>query len=106
MAKWHGRIGYAESVESAPGVWTSAYTEHVYDGDVIRGNSGWSANSDSTNDNLTVNSQISIVADPFAYQKFWSMKWIEYMGAKWEIKSVEPKYPRLLLTLGGVFNGE
>lgn len=106
MAKWYGKIGYAESVENVPGVWTDVYTERSYDGDVLRANSGWAANSDSTNDNLTVSCQISIVADPFAYQKSWSMKWIEFMGTKWEIKSVEPKYPRLILTLGGVYNGE
>ena len=105
MAKWFGQIGYVQEVQTAPSVWTSEETVREYFGDVIRNTSRWSTNQDSTNDDLTINNQISIVADPFAYQNFHSMKWIEFMGAKWKITSVEPKYPRLILTIGGVWNG-
>ena len=105
MAKWFGKVGYSETVESAPGVHTPQITVHEYYGDVIRNSTRWSGNPESTNDNLTVNTQISIVIDPFAINNFYSMKWIEFMGAKWEITSVDPQPPRLLLTLGGVFNG-
>ena len=106
MAKWYGTIGYAEAKETAPGVWTpDEIVERQYFGDVIGNTSGWANNPDSTNDNLTINSRISIVADPFAYQKFSTMKWIEFMGAKWKIKHVDPQPPRLILTLGGVWNG-
>ena len=105
MAKWYGAIGYAETIETAPGVWEDQITEHNYYGDVIRGTTSWSGSSESSNDNLRVDAQISIVADPFANKKFYSMKYIEFMGAKWEISKVEPKPPRLILTLGGVYNG-
>ena len=105
MAKWFGQIGYVQEVQTAPSVWTSEETVREYYGDVIRNTSRWSTNQDSTNDDLTINNQISIVADPFAYQNFHSMKWIEFMDAKWKITSVEPKYPRLILTIGGVWNG-
>ena len=106
MAKWYGKIGYSETVETDPGVWTPQVTVHEYFGDVIKGNAKWSGTSESTNDNLTVNSQISIVADPFAIEKFYSMKWIEFMGAKWKITTADPQPPRILLTLGGLWNGE
>ena len=105
MAKWYGKVGYSETVETSPGVHTPQTTEHEYFGDVIRNTTKWTVNPDSTNDDLTVNSQISIVADPFAIEKFYSMKWIEFMGTKWKITGVEPQFPRLILTLGGVFNG-
>ena len=105
MAKWFGKIGYVDTVETVPGRWTPEETVHEYFGDVNRNNTRWAGNSESTNDNLTVNVQISIVADPFAIDNFYSMKWIEYMGAKWKITNVEPQFPRLLLTLGGVWNG-
>ena len=105
MAKWYGKVGYSETVETTPGVWTPHDTVREYYGDVIRNTTKWAVNSDSTNDDLTVNSQISIVADPFANNKFHSMKWIEFMGARWKVTSVEPQPPRLLLTLGGVWNG-
>ena len=105
MAKWYGKIGYSETVETAPGVWMPQDTVREYYGDVLRNSTRWTGNSDSTNDDLTVNTQISIVSDPFAIEKFYSMKWIEFMGTKWKITSVEPEFPRLKLTLGGVFNG-
>lgn len=106
MAKWFGKIGYSETVETAPGVHTPQITTREYYGDVIRNNTRWSTNSESTNDDLTINSQISIVADPFAIDKFHAIKWIEFLGTKWKVTSVEPQFPRLLLTLGGVYNGE
>jgi hypothetical protein len=105
MAKWFGKIGYAETVETTPGVYTPQETIREYYGDVIRYSTRWATNPDSTNDNLTINVQVSIVADPFANDKFYSMKWIELSGTKWKITNVEPQFPRLLLTLGGEFNG-
>ena len=105
MAKWFGNVGYSETAEIAPGVHTPQITTREYYGDVIRNNTRWSTNPESTNDNLTVNCQISIVADPFAIDKFHSIKWIEFMGTKWKVTSVEPQPPRLLLTLGGEWNG-
>ena len=105
MAKWFGQIGYVTQVQTAPSTWTSEETVRSYYGDVIRNTSRWSTNPDSTNDDLNISNQISIVADPFAYKNFHSIKWIEFMGAKWKITSVEPKHPRLILTVGGVWNG-
>ena len=106
MAKWHGIIGYIETVETTPGVWKPQTTELSYTGNVIRGNTRWSPSNDSTNDDLNVNCQISILADPFARHHFSSMKYIEFMGAKWKITSVDPtQYPRLILSIGGVYNG-
>ena len=105
MAKWYGKVGYSEAKETTPGVYEPHDTVREYYGDVIRNSTRWGMNSNSTNDDLTINCQISIVADPFAIDKFYSMKWIEFMGTKWKVTSVEPQFPRLLLTLGGVYNG-
>lgn len=105
MAKWYGKVGYITTEETAPGVWTPTTTERMYFGEVRRNSSRWSASSDSTNDDININNQISIVADPFAYQNFHSMKYVEFMGANWKITSVEEQRPRLILTIGGVYNG-
>lgn len=105
MARWFGKVGYGEPTEISPGVYDDKITEVEYTGDVIRNTSGWSTSSDSTNDNLTVNNQISIIADPFAYQNFHAMKYVEFMGTKWKITNVEVQYPRLILTMGGKYNG-
>ena len=105
MAKFYGIVGYVETVETKPGVWTARTTEREYSGDLIRNTSRWSTPSDSTNDDLNISNQISIIADPFAYQKFHSMKYVEFMGTKWKISNVDVQRPRLILTLGGVYNG-
>ena len=104
MAKFYGTIGYAEQVMVRPGVWDDSITKRVCVCDVIRNTSRWSSSPDSTNDDLNINNQFSILADPFAYQNFHSMKYIEFMGTKWKITNVEVQYPRLILTVGGVYN--
>lgn len=106
MAKWHGIIGYVKTEETTPGVWTEEITERKYSGDAIKITSRWQP-SGSTNDNLTINNQISIIADPFARKNFGAMRYVEFMGARWKIESVSAgEYPRLNLTLGGVYNGQ
>jgi hypothetical protein len=103
MAKFYGVIGYAETVETAPGVYREAVTEREYFGDVVRMVSQWQG-SNNLNDNLNVNNQISVVADPFAYENFSAMRYIKWMGACWKITSVEVQRPRLILSIGGVYN--
>ena len=106
MAKWYGKVGYIETKETSPGVWKPEVIERPYFGDVLRNSSRWSSSSDSTNDDLNINNQISIVADPFAYRNFHSIKYVEFMGAKWKVTSVDANQrPRLILTIGGVYNG-
>jgi hypothetical protein len=106
MAKWYGAVGYAETVEVKPGDWRDKITEHKYSGDVLKNTNRWYGSSDSTNDDLSVSNQLSIIADPYAYQNFHSIKYAEFMGTKWKVTNVEARYPRLILTLGGVYNGE
>lgn len=103
--KWYGQVGYIKHVQSAPSVWTNEETIREYYGDVFRNSNQWSANSDSTNDDFTANHQISIVADPYACSNCHLIKWVEFMGARLKVKSFEVKPPRLVLTVGGVWNG-
>lgn len=104
MAKWYGKIGYAESVESEPGDWDEVITERSYYGELER-NTRALQNSEGTNKNVNISNQISILADPYANQNFHAMRYAEFMGTKWTISNVEVSYPRLKLTLGGVYNG-
>lgn len=105
MAKYYGKIGYAVTVETRPGVWKEQITEREYFGDVMR-NVRRLESSQQVNDNINVSNSISIVADPYANDNFHSMRYIEFMGSKWKISSVEVQYPRLVLTIGGLYNGE
>lgn len=106
MAKFFGAIGYAETKEVEPGKWKDIIVERFYYGDIVENTSSrWSPNTDSTNDDITITNQISIVADPFAYQNFHKMKYIEFMGARWKIDTVKVLRPRLIMTTGGLYNG-
>lgn len=105
MAKYYGKIGYATSEEVKPGVWKKRITVREYFGDVIR-NTRRLQSSGNLNDNIIVSNEISIVADPFANENFHSMLYVEFMGTKWKISNVEVQYPRLILTIGEVYNGE
>lgn len=103
MAKFYGIIGYGETVEERPGVHVVKETRRPYFGDVTRNTRRYES-SNQANDNLNISNTISIVADPFAYENFHSMRYVEFMGAKWKVTSVEVQYPRLILTVGGVYN--
>ena len=105
MAKFFGPIGFAIPTETRPGVWKDQIEEHKYRGDVIRNTSRWTASPESTNDDLTLSNQISIVADPFARNHFHTMKYVGYLGTNWKITNVEVQFPRLILTIGGVYSG-
>lgn len=104
MGKWFGKIGYAVTEETTPGVWVEQITERNYYGDIIR-NTRRLQTSDKLNDDINVSNEISIVADPFARDNFHAMRYIEFMGTRWKVSSVEVQYPRLILSLGGVYNG-
>lgn len=103
MAKFFGKIGYGETVIIRPGVRDVQIVEKEYYGDLIR-NSRRYESSGQVNDNLNISNSISIIADPYAYQNFHLMRYVEFMGSKWKISSVEVQYPRLILQVGGVYN--
>ena len=104
MAKFFGKIGYAETIETTPGVWEEKITEREYFGDLIR-NTRSLQSGEQLNDNINISNEISIVADPFAYENFHSMRYVEFMNAKWKVSSVDVQYPRLILSVGGLYNG-
>lgn len=104
MAKFYGAIGYGATVESAPGVWTDIITEKTYFGDVLR-NTRVLASGEKVNNDLSVNNSISIVADAYANEHFFAIRYIRWAGTLWTVSEVEVQSPRLLLRLGGVYNG-
>jgi hypothetical protein len=104
MAKFFGVIGYGEPEQSAPGVSSDVITEKQYYGDVIR-NSRQLQETDKVNNDLTVGNSISIVADAYANEHFFAIRYIKWAGVLWTVSDVEVQSPRLLLRLGGVYNG-
>lgn len=104
MAKWYGKIGYADNVEVEPGLWEDSIVEKSYFGDLTR-NTRKLQTSGDINDNLNIANELSIVADPYAVQNFYKMRYVEFNRAKWKITDVEVQYPRLILSIGGLWNG-
>lgn len=104
MAKFYGNVGYVNTVEVEPGIWDEQVKEIPYYGDLVRNTSKYQT-SGGVNDNITINNNISIIADPYAMENFQHMRYVIFMGTKWKIENVEVQYPRLILTVGGVYNG-
>ena len=105
MAKFYGQVGYGESVETAPGVWQDQITERNYYGDILR-NTRRLDSGENLNDDLSVSNSISIMADPYANDHFFAIRYVKWAGAFWKVTEVEvPGGPRLTLRLGGVYNG-
>lgn len=105
MARFYGEIGYADSVETAPGVHEDVVEEHPYFGDVLRASRDQSQ-GDQINPEISVNSNsISIVGDEKAFNEFHTMRYVKWAGTRWLISSYEVQFPRLILRLGGKYNG-
>lgn len=105
MAKWFGTIGFVETVETSPGVWEEQIVTRQYYGDLVR-NTRRLQSSDKVNDDVNIANEISIVADPYANENFHAMRYAEFMNSRWKINTVEVQFPRLVLELGGVYNGD
>lgn len=104
MSKWFGKIGYAVTGETEPGVWEDTIVVRDYYGDLTSDRRKRQSSGNINND-INLANVISIIADPFAIENCSHMAYAEIMGAKWKITEVEVQYPRLILTIGGVYNG-
>lgn len=102
--KWSGRLGFGEVQETAPSVYTEKMTERNYYGDVVEFGRQVGG-SDKVNADVTVGNQLSVVCDPYACENLYRMRYATFMGQKWTVTSVKVQYPRLLVSLGGIWNG-
>ena len=104
MAKYYDAVGYVIQKEVSPGVWEDETVEKKYRGDVILNQLRWQI-ADKVNDDINIDNSISIIADPFAFDNVCYMKYIKWIGKKWKIQSFSIQRPRVVLQLGGVYNG-
>lgn len=104
MARFFGEVGYGDSVEIRPGVWKDLITEFPYQGNVVR-NTRNLVQGDKVNDDVTIGNSISIVADQYAIEYFFKIKYVRWAGVLWTVTTVEVQSPRLILSLGNVYNG-
>lgn len=106
MARFGGKIGFGESAENpaGSGVWKDTITEFTYYGDVVR-NARRLQEGEKVNDDITLENSISIVADEYANEHIFAMRYVEWRGKRWKVSKVEVEHPRLILRLGGIYNG-
>ena len=105
MAKFYGEIGYVMTTETRPGIWEQVITKKKYFGDVNSFTRRWQ-NETQVNDNVSINAEISIVADSYLLENMHCIRYVKWHGAACEVVSITPQHPRLILDLGGVYNGE
>lgn len=104
MNKFWGTIGFVKQVETSPDVWTEQKTERKYSCEKVRNGTRWQS-SKYANDDIVVDNRISILADPYAWDEMGSIRYLIRNGSKWKVTTIEETYPRLILTLGGLYHG-
>lgn len=102
--RFHGKVGFGESVETSPGVYEDQIVEHEYFGDVTRA-ARRMVEGENLNQDLSLGNTITIVADAYASEHFFEVRYVEWSGIFWTVTDVEVQRPRLLLRLGEVYNG-
>lgn len=105
MSKFYGRIGYVTTEEVRPGVSKESAIEKTYKGDIYRNSHAVQGGANRNND-INVSMIVSIVVDPFAYENYQWIRYVEFMNSKWKVTNIEIEYPRLKLTLGGLYHGD
>lgn len=104
MPKFYGNVGFCVTEETSPGVYENSVIEREYAGDISKHSRRYNS-SDKVNDDISLDLTVSIIADPFFYKNIGNIRYVEYMSSKWKVTSIEPQYPRLNLTIGGLYNG-
>jgi|SRR3954451_16322619 len=104
MARFHGRVGFGESVETTPGVFSDEITEHTFYGDVVQ-NRRLLHQDEGVSPNISVGNSISIVANAYSLEHFFAIRYVEWAGQLWTVTDVSVEAPRLILQLGEVYNG-
>jgi hypothetical protein len=104
MAKFHGRVGFGDTVEVRPGVHSDEIVEHLYYGEIVQ-NRRTLRQEEGLNKDLSISNSISIVANAYAHEHIFAIKYVEWAGERWTVTDVEVQSPRLILQLGEVYNG-
>ncbi len=104
MSKFYGPIGYITQQEISPGIWDDVAVERSYRGDILQNIRKWEP-TEHKNDDVVISNRISIIADIFAYENLSTIRYVSWMGIRWKVNNIEIQRPRLILTLGEVYNG-
>lgn len=105
MAKFTGLVGYVTQEETVPGVWSPVDNSKMMKGDIIR-QSLSNKDKDKINGDISLNHRVSLLGDAYAFNSYYAIKWIQIDGRKWEVVSVEIQRPRIVVSVGGLYNAQ
>lgn len=103
MARFSGKIGFVVTEETEPGIYEPVAHERQYYGEIVKLTKRY--HGSNVNEDVTIGNEVSIVADPYAYDNLYAIRYVKFMGAAWKVTNIEVERPRLILTVGGVYNG-
>lgn len=106
MSKFYGAIGFSVPVEEpiGSGIWVGEPTEKNYRGEITKAVKKWDSNQ-KVNDDLTISNTLSIISDPYLSNNLSKITYVKWLGAYWKVVSAEVQFPRIVLSIGGVYNG-
>lgn len=105
MARTRAIVGYRESVLLAPGSYGEKIVERPLRGTVEKLSQKMEM-GEKVNNDLSINNTLSLVADAYAREHFAAIVYVAWMGSLWTVSSVKVERPRLILQMGGIYNGE
>jgi len=104
MNKWSGKIGFSKTIETAPSVYRETYEEKSYRGDFIKRSLKWTGQK--VNEDISINNQLSVLCNSYLTENMALIRYVTINNTKWKVTDITPDWPRVTLTLGGVFNSE
>lgn len=79
-------------------------TERPLYGDVLRPGRSFQEDGKVHRDTQMTN-RISVLADDYAAENVYAIRFVEWKGVLWYVTQVAEERPRLILSLGEVYNG-
>jgi hypothetical protein len=107
MARFAGTVGFSLTGSLVNGVWKETGGERPYKGDILNDTISYQQD-EKVNDDVRLSQRISINSDRFAMQNYHLIRYVVFKdmpGTLWEVTSVTIERPRLILSLGGVYDG-
>lgn len=104
MTKYKGLIGFVSNEEIEPGIWEDVVTEKKYRGEILKNNQHFAV-ANTTSGELKITNQFSIVGNSYAFDHVSDIRYLEWRGNRWVVDTVDIEYPRLVITIGGLYNG-
>lgn len=100
--KFSGMIGFIKTKEVSTDAYEPIIKERHYMGDVLKNSRKWS-DKQEVNDDINIQNRISILADHFMQDNLGYMRYVIWNKTKWKITDVDIQFPRITLTLGGLW---